>query len=160
MKHIVLALVLLFPAIACAETVSSENFILRDANGNMTAQLTTSGEGTPAFFMYDTAGVVRVSIGLYGDGAPGVVLNDNKGLAGAILRLVDSGGDPVLVLKENGEDKKIIDVRGRVSEPASNPVSGNVAYTFFVGILGGFVGTTLALKARKNPATNGANLVS
>ena len=160
MKYIFLVLVLLFPALVSAETVSSENFILRDANGNMTAQLTTSGEGTPAFFMYDKAGVVRVSIGLYGDGAPGVVLNDNKGLAGAILRLVESHGDPVLVLKENGEDKKIIDVRGRVAEPATAPASGGVAYTFFVGILGGFVGTTLALKTRKTPTGSGTSVVS
>lgn len=139
MKYTIIAVLVFSPLFSFAETVSSENFVLRDSSGKMTAQLTTSGEGTPAFFIYDKSGVVRVSIGLYGDGAPGVVLNDKNGLAGAILRLVESGGDPVLVLKEGGVDKKIIDVRGRTQD-AGGTSSTNMLYIFLVGLLGGVVG--------------------
>ncbi len=147
MNKLLIVLALTLPALVSAETIRSDNFVLHDAQGNMTAQLTTSGEGTPAFFMYDKSGVVRVSIGLYPDGAPGVVLNDDKGLAGAILRLVESGGDPVLVLKENGQDKKIIDIKGRVSDPLpASPVSASTGFAVLTGILGGFLGATLALR--------------
>ena len=86
------------------ETVASDNFVPHDAGSKTTAQLTTSGGGTPAFFIYDTHGVVRVSVGLYPDGALGIVLNNSKGLAGAIMRLVENNGEPVVVLKENGQD--------------------------------------------------------
>lgn len=104
----VLLAVLAVPMLLQAKTVESDNFVLRDSSGNMTAQLTTSEEGTPAFFLYDKAQVPRVSIGLYADGAPGVVLNDDQGRAGAIMRLVNSNGEPVVVLKENGQDRYVI----------------------------------------------------
>ena len=117
--HIITLLFLTLPAITIAETVTSNNFVLQDASGHMGGQLTYSGEGTPTLFLYDKHNVPRVSIGLYPDGAPGVVLNDDKGLAGAIMRLVTSNGDPVVVLKENGQDKVIVDTKGRAS-----PLSG------------------------------------
>lgn len=98
--------------VATAQTVTSTDFKLKDQNGNVTAQLTTSGEGTPALFFYDRKQVPRISIGLYQGGIPGIVLNDELGNAVAILRLVQNDGNPVLVLKEDGQDKYIIDTNG------------------------------------------------
>ena len=68
-----------------AQTVTGTDFKLKDQNGNVTAELTTSGEGTPALFFYDKLHVPRISIGLYQDGIPGVVLNDEQGNAAAIF---------------------------------------------------------------------------
>ncbi len=95
-----------------AQAVTSDDFVLKNARGQVTARLTTSGEGTPALFFYDENQKVRISIGLYGDGVPGIVLNDDQEKAGAIMRLVSNNGNPVLVLKENGQDKLIIDKNG------------------------------------------------
>lgn len=154
-KHLVLTLLLtLFtPLFVHAEPVVSDNFILRDAAGNTTAQLTTSGDGTPAFFIYDTHGVVRVSIGLYPDGAPGVVLNDSKGLAGAIMRLVDNNGEPVVVLKENGQDRYVIRKDG--PDGATTPMSSPLMTIFLTAIIS-IVGSslmTLYILGKRLPST-------
>lgn len=150
-KHLVLTLLLaLFtPLFVHAEPVVSDNFILRDAAGNTTAQLTTSGDGTPAFFIYDSHGVVRVSIGLYPDGAPGVVLNDSKGLAGAIMRLVDNNGEPVVVLKENGQDRYVIRKDGPdgATTPMSSPLM-TVLFTATLSIIGSSLMTLYILGKR------------
>lgn len=123
-------------ALAHAETVTGANFILTSPNGNTTAQLTTSGEGTPALFFYDAKHTVRISIGLYPDGAPGVVLNDDTGKAAAIMRLVESGGNPVLVLKENGQDRLIIDKSGVQTRTL---ILLDVIAGFLAGLAGGFL---------------------
>lgn len=141
-----LVMAIAVPFWASAETVSSENFVLTDNFGNMRGQMTYSSEGTPSVFLYDTHNVPRVWIGLYPDGAPGVVLNDDKGLAGALMRLVSSGGDPVLVLKEAGQDKVIIDTHGRASpvSPGSADGGSNIMVTIMlsglVGLVAGAIG--------------------
>lgn len=112
MNAFLLLFFVIFPTSLFAQTVESDNFVLTDGNGHTTAQITKSGEGTPALFFYDTAWVPRISIGLYSDGVPGIVLNDEKWLATALLRMVNNQGDPVLVLKEKWQDKFIIDKNG------------------------------------------------
>jgi hypothetical protein len=131
---------LIFPiSLAYAQTVRGTDFVLTSPNGNTTAQLTTSGEGTPALFFYDAAHTVRISIGLYPDGAPGVVLNDSTGKAAAIMRLTESRGNPVLVLKENGQDRLIIDKSGVPT--TSTPAALVVITGFLAGLVGGFFGS-------------------
>lgn len=130
-----------------ARTVESDNFILTDEYGRTTAQLTKSGEWTPALFFYDTNGVVRISIGLYEDGVPGVVLNDDKWNAGAIMRLVNNSGDPVVVLKENGQDKYIIDKNGI---PGNTWLWGSNIITLVVALLGGIIGWFLFSYLRRS----------
>ncbi len=131
--------ILTLPFSVWAQIVRSENFVLTDAAGNMTAQLTTWGEGTPALFFYDTHNIPRISIGLYGDGVPGVVLNDEKWNAGAILRLVDNAGNPVLVLKENGQDKLIIDKNGLPPVRTGPSYLMLLLIAFLWGAFGGFL---------------------
>jgi hypothetical protein len=80
---------------------------------------------------------VRISIGLYGDGVPGVVLNDEKGNASAIMRLVNNGGEPVVVLKENGQDKYIIDKNGI---PNASSGSGSNTLVIILAVLSGTIG--------------------
>jgi hypothetical protein len=87
---------------------NASSFNLIGPDGRVTAQLTSSVEGTPAIFFYDENHNVRLNMGIYPGGAPGVILMDKEGNASAILRLTDDGKTPVLVLKENGVDKKII----------------------------------------------------
>lgn len=157
MRRLVLSLLLFFPLFSCAETIESDNFLLRDAKGRITAQLTASGEGTPAFFIYDEKGTVRVSIGLYGDGAPGVVLNDDKGRAGAIVRLTKNTGDPVVVLKENGEDRYVI----RESGPDGAPGTGMLPWllmTFVASSLASAAIATVVARKRASPPTSDVRL--
>ncbi len=128
-----------------AQTVTGDNFVLKGSNGNMMAQLTTSGEGTPALFFYDSRNVVRISIGLYADGVPGVVLNDDTGKAGAIMRLVTNKGEPVVVLKENGIDKVIIDKNGMPKGKETSMLM-IVLVAIFSGFVGGFLSSKIAIK--------------
>jgi len=127
-----------------AQTVSSDNFVLKGANGKVTAQLTTSGEGTPALFFYDENNVVRISIGLYAGGIPSVVLNDDTGKAGALMRLVNNNGNPILVLKENGQDTLIIDKNGVPSKGL--PTSIVIILAILFGFIGGFVAVMVLQK--------------
>lgn len=140
-------------ALARGQTVTGTNFTLTSLNGNITAQLTTSGEGTPALFFYDTKHTARISIGLYPDGAPGIVLNDNTGKAAAILRLVENNGNPVLVLKENGQDQLVINKNGIPTK--SSTMFGSIGsflagliliVSFVAGLIGGLVFTQFILK--------------
>jgi len=150
--YILLAVNLIsFPlASARAQTVSGTDFRLYGQGGLLTAQLTTSGEGTPALFLYDANRVPRISIGVYADGAPGVVLNDSAGQAAAIMRLVNSAGGPVVVLKENGQDKVIIDKNG---VPGSNNAYWPGLFAgFFGGLLGGVVLMGVNRKTESVPA--------
>ncbi len=124
-------------SVVAAETVTSTDFKLKDQNGNVTAQLTTSGEGTPALFFYDKKQVSRISIGLYQGGIPGIVLNDEQGNAAAILRLVQNEGNPVLVLKEDGQDKYIIDTSGIPSPEDTNVLT--IILALGAGLLGGLL---------------------
>lgn len=115
MKYSLLICMCIFfiaPLTSFAQTITGENFVLTGPDGKMTAQLVTGGEGTPALFFYDTHWIPRITIWLYGDQVPGIVLNDEKGLATALLRMVNNQWDPVLVLKENGQDRLIIDKNG------------------------------------------------
>lgn len=137
---IVVSLFVIPIALVHGQTVAGTDFILTSPTGYTTARLTTSGEGTPALFFYDKKNVVRISIGLYEDGAPGVVLNDEAGKAAAIMRLVESAGNPVLVLKENGQDKLIIDKSGMPETPALPLV---IIIGFIAGVIGGVIATRL-----------------
>ncbi len=139
MKYKIFLLVLSAPLflthnVSNAQTVSGNNFELRDPHGALTAQLTTSSEGTPGLFFFDANRTVRISVGLYPDGAPGVVLNDDTGKAAAIVRLVQNNGNPVVVLKEGGQDKLILDTNG-----ASGGVS-SLLVSIFLGFVAGMVG--------------------
>ncbi len=139
MKILYFILIFTLPIYVFARTVESDNFILTDGYGRTTAQLTKSWEGTPALFFYDVKWVPRISIGLYGDGIPGIVLNDEKGLATALLRMVNNQWDPVLVLKENGQDRLIIDKNG-----TKQWGSHSEYYYLFFWILGGFLGWVMS----------------
>jgi hypothetical protein len=66
-----------------------------------------------------------------------VVLNDEKGNASAIMRLVNNGGEPVIVLKENGQDKYIIDKNGIPNAPSG---SDSNTLVIMIALLGGVIG--------------------
>ncbi len=148
---------LCFPLGLYAETIRSDNFILQDSQGNTTAQLTTSEEGTPALFMYDEHGVVRISIGLYEGGIPGVVLNDNNGRAGAIMRLVENNGNPVVVLKENGQDRYVIRKDGPDANKSTSPLWIYIFSIFILTLGANALVTTILIKKmlHKNVASVG-----
>ena len=70
--------------VAYAETMTSENFQLVNNAGQVTAQLTAGGDGTPGLFIYDNNRVPRITIGLYKDQVPTITINDAKGKATGI----------------------------------------------------------------------------
>ncbi len=141
-------LLISMPLTSFAQTITGENFVLTGPDGKMTAQLATGGEGTPGLFFYDTRWVPRITIGLYGDQVPGIVLNDEKGLATALLRMVNNQWDPVLVLKENGQDHLIIDKNGIRNTPGSSPI-GTMNIIFISLISGWFGGFLVFLMMQK-----------
>jgi hypothetical protein len=131
------------------QAVISSDFRLQGPDGRMTAELTTSLEGTPSLFMYDHTGRVRLNLAIYPDGAPGIILNDESGQATAILRMATSQGQPVLIFKENGQDKMIIGLHplsilsstalsiGSSSFFSGFAMIGMLVMSFIVGGIGG-----------------------
>lgn len=125
-----------------AQTITGTDFVLTGPQGNITARLTTSGEGSPVLFFYDSRNTVRLSVGLYADGTPSVVLDDDSGRASAILRLVQNNGNPVLVLKENGQDKLVINKNGLPRQQL--PIAPSLGSGFAAGLIGGLLAAAFA----------------
>lgn len=124
--------------------ITGTDFVLSGPQGRVSARLTMSGEGSPALFFYDAQNTVRLSVGLYSDGTPSVVLDDAAGRASAILRLVGRAGNPVLVLKENGQDKLVIDKHGL--PPQSPPIAPSLVLGFAAGLVGGLLAAVCVKK--------------
>jgi hypothetical protein len=91
--------------------------------------------------------MIKLNLGIYADGAPTIVLFDNNNQAAALLRLADVNGRPVLVFKENGQDKIIIGLHsGSVINPGNSVASGSVSYlslfiSAVIGLIAGFIGS-------------------
>lgn len=134
---------------AQAETVTAEDFQLVDSSGRVTAQLTTGGEGVPGLFIYDNNHVPRVTIGLYVDQSPTIVINDDKGRATGILRMRNNNGDPVIVLKENGQDKIIIDKNGIGNVSSYSDKISEYSAVFILALIGGYMGSKFNKQTNK-----------
>ena len=90
---------------------------------------------------------MRLSVGLYSDGTPNIALDDDSGRASAILRLVQNNGNPVLVLKENGQDKLVIDKNGLPLQ--SSPIAPSLVIGFAAGLIGGLLAAAFARKSER-----------
>ena len=139
------------------DIISGREFRLIDFNGKMTAQLTTSQEGTPSLFFYDASGKVKLNLGIYPDGAPGIILFDNNNQAAALLRLAEANGQPVLIFKEGGQDKMIIGLHSRsIIQPDQSvkvsfrgfPSFLELLILIITGLVAGFIGARLSSKER------------
>lgn len=84
-----------------SQVVVADDFILRDANGEKRAWLSTFGD-YPALIFYDENDKSQVILGVAEYG-PSLVLYDQKGTARASLNLRADRGEPALVL--NDENK-------------------------------------------------------
>ena len=96
---------LMTPAIAAIE-YSATSFNLVDEKGRVTAQLSTSAEGTPSLFFFDQNNVVRLNLGIYPGGNPGIVLMDKNGESSLVITLNDDGVSPIVSLRKDGVDKR------------------------------------------------------
>jgi hypothetical protein len=77
--------------------------------GKMTGSWTSCTGGSPCLNLFDAQGKVRLQLGLYSAageaGLPFVILNNERQEPKAILRLFGNNAAPVLVLKNNNQDK-------------------------------------------------------
>lgn len=98
------------PAAAAAQrqVVSAQEFRLLSHDGRTLAQWVTSTEGGQALFLLDGQGVARLQVGLYPDGLPFIGLFNEQGQAKALLRLFGGNHAPVLVMKNNNQDRLIL----------------------------------------------------
>jgi hypothetical protein len=154
------------PSFAALEYNASA-YNLVDADGKVTAQLTSSEEGTPAIFFYDQNHVVRLNVGIFPNGEPAIVLMNKEGKTAATFKL-SSDDTPALVLKENGQDKKIISLTSDESVSSknitTNPSPAEIVTTklktegerkreylsyilaFFFGLVGAYGGGRIAVR--------------
>ncbi len=97
---------------------------LVDADGKVTAQLTSSQEGTPAIFFYDKDHLVRLTAGVFQSGEPAISLMNKDGKVAATLEL-SNDDSPSLIFKQDGEDKKVISLQSdeSVSQQDNNKSS-------------------------------------
>lgn len=89
------------------QVISAQDFQLLDNNGQITARW-TSCQGSPCLNFYDSAGRVWLQMGLYGDGLPFIGLFDKDFHPKALLRLFGNNEAPVLVMKNNNQDRLIM----------------------------------------------------
>ncbi|HEY2497448.1 MAG TPA: hypothetical protein VGK24_10290 [Candidatus Angelobacter sp.] len=108
------------PVGARQEIVSAQRIQLIDANGRARAELAMSQDGAPGIFFYDTKGRNRLELGLYSPAEseyPYVVLNDTQQRAAGIFRLFGGHETPVVVLKNQGQDRSIYGLNPNSIEP-------------------------------------------
>jgi len=140
----------LAPVAHAADVIEAKDFRLIGPNGELTAQLTTSREGTPALFFYDSSGRLKLNLGIYPEGPPGIILFDGNGQAAALLRLAEEDGSPVLVFKEDGQDKMIIGLHEKsILSPdgSTAPLSSTflqIIIAAVVGLVAGLMGGRLS----------------
>jgi hypothetical protein len=102
------------------ESVSAGRIRLIDAAGRARAELAMTPDGGPAIFFYDTKGRNRLVLGLYSPAEseyPFVVLNDTLQRAAGIFRLYGGRETPVVVLKNQGQDRSIYGLNANSTEP-------------------------------------------
>jgi hypothetical protein len=90
--------------------VAAHAFRLVDASGKTHAMLSLVDDDNPALFFFDHEGRNRMVIGLYAPAEgqfPFVVLNDTHQHAAGIFRLFGPQETPVVVLKNDGQDRSI-----------------------------------------------------
>lgn len=164
---------LVLPTFAALE-YNATAYNLVDADGKVTAQLTSSQEGTPAIFFYDQNHVVRLNVGVFPNGEPAIVLMNKDGKVAATFKLSDDD-TPALILKEKGMDKKVISLtsdenisandRGTGSSPAEVVTTRirteaekkreyfSYILAFFFGLVGAYGGGRIAVR-RDNRVAN------
>jgi hypothetical protein len=96
--------------------ITASEIRLVDSRGRMRAQFGTSGEGTPGFWMYDSNNVVRFTYGLYQDNSSYLGLQDERGQMIELMRSYGPKGSPLLIFKQNGQDRMITGLNP-VNEP-------------------------------------------
>ena len=103
-----------------AAVVSAERIQLTDAGGRVRAELAMSRDGAPGIFFYDTKGRNRLVLGLYSPAEseyPFVVLNDVQQRAVGIFRVFGNRETPVVVLKNQGQDRSIYGLNAGSTDP-------------------------------------------
>ena len=92
---------------ASGEVLTASQLQIVDSSGQRRILMVTSAEGTPALWFFYKDGKARLNLGLYDDGNALVVLNDRNEQAAEIVRTVGSQSAPVLVQKNNGQDRLV-----------------------------------------------------
>jgi hypothetical protein len=121
-------------AVVTQQEVSTQKIRLIDANGSVRAELAMSPGGGPGIFFYDTRGRNRLELGLYSPAEneyPYVVLNDTQLRAAGIFRLYGEHETPVVVLKNQGQDRSIYGLNANSIEPFLVNYSGGMKTSAF-----------------------------
>ncbi len=135
------------------EVLEAKEFRLIGGDGRVTAQLTSSAEGTPSLFFFDKVGKVRLNLGLYSDGTPGVILLSDTQKSIGVLRMNPDGTKPIFVYKtESGQPVEVpleeFVLRSELPKQELTTKAPTLSYAeftvfFVVGLLGGLLGGLL-----------------
>ncbi|HBZ68802.1 MAG TPA: hypothetical protein DEP35_03245 [Deltaproteobacteria bacterium] len=119
------------------DSLSVRRLHLIDETGKTRAELAFSQEGGPGLFFYDHEGRNRLVLGLYAPTEseyPFVVLNDMHQHAAGIFRLFGPRETPVVVLKNNGQDRSIYGLNPSSTEPFLTTLGGDGRKTDVFGV--------------------------
>jgi len=100
--------------------VTANTVRLVDASGRVRAELALAGDGDPALFFFDRQGRNRMVLGLYSPAEgefPFVVLKDTRKRAAGVFGFFGAHETPVVVLKNEGQDRSIYGLNPSSTEP-------------------------------------------
>jgi len=86
--------------------VEAEQFVVKDASGNVRAQLGCDRSGNPLLQIIDADGRLRIAIGVY-EGTPGVRLFDREHQARVELSVVAEGDAVALSLNDGAGTRRV-----------------------------------------------------
>jgi hypothetical protein len=97
------------------KVVEAENFIIRDASGNIRGALGIADDGSVGLNMNDSKGNTRISLDIATNDTPGLDFYDAAGHARAMMALGLDGGPGLGFYDEAGKLRTSLDVASPVS---------------------------------------------
>ena len=97
--------------------VSAQRIDLTDPQGRLRIQIGFSKEGPPGIWLMDEKGVARLAFGLYNDGTGHMGIQDKNGQMVQLLRTFGSQEAPLLIFKNQGQDRMILGLNSGTIDP-------------------------------------------
>ncbi|MEW6201595.1 MAG: hypothetical protein AB1546_06450 [bacterium] len=93
------------PAIAQAETITANEMVLVDSDGDARVIITASGEAPmPSIYFYSKKGTPLAGYGLSEANQPMIIMNNAGGEMRLALGVTDEGGPGILIKNKDGKN--------------------------------------------------------
>ena len=95
-----------------ADTIDTQQIVLRDAEGAERGVFRTTEEGGAILTLQDRNGLARLRLSVLNEGSAGVALTDNRGRSRVVLGFLPEQGGTLVFADEDGNSRAVLGVTG------------------------------------------------